>query len=1783
MKNVKRMSLIIFTAVLLFAGALVTMIVGSAEEYCTVRIDYLFQNGDKAYDSYIAVFNMNADVNVTITNPTISGYKPVDEEDQPALTTRIVEPDLTENLTMTIYYVPDEVPYTVKYYLQNVYDDDYTATLTLEDEDYHKKGLTGTFPSDLENKTFRGFTKLYHKPDFIAADGSTEFELYYTRNYYLINFDLNGGHGVEPVYAKYESNYNIPEPARKGYVFEGWVLANENGDFVNEQGTLLSDADALAYAQTHKFTSGIVPDHNVNYKAYWTASAAQYTIVYWIEDPDSENYENVATQTITQYRDETDVKTGDTLDLEDRNEIPDFFTGYNLNPQKVERDSQGNVILDKDLRPTYLTSASLPSYHEGDPIYAIDEYDHPIDFPDMSPGEREELNGKWRYFEVDTEKTLSSMTVSGDGSTRFNVYYKRKPITQRFFFARSKTDANGTIHYQVPGWTRAFSTQGGTLDNHLSDNWGRQTHWQELNGSLPEYADEYKTKLDANTHTYEANGYTYYYYELKTEYYSNMRDNWLSDAFKPYAITNTTLPDYHAGDYARFGAWSAEWGTPYAMEHDNKTVKGFYEKLDDNLLYTEDYLGTDYVDNPLVLNYLSFWTNAKNKDWNYKDAVYNFTYQNYVELLPSEYDANGNWNGTGGYTSVIAVNYEVESGNQVMHSQRKLYGLLPKNITETYDGAMEYKDVNRRDEDVKEKQTATSLTGFALLESEINKVTSAQVVYGADKGADINLKKQNPVCKWYAKDEFDENHHADIKFFYRRRYYTLGFMNNNVKSTDQQTRNIYYQMDINSTGIRGNWVYYEPKYPDEDMRNYYYFDGWYYDEDHTRKVPIIENDTAYADNAHPEGRTHFADNDFKMPADDVTLYAKWNLVKENVRFYNDYEAYSTGKDPISSCEPEYNSLILTNDIPSTNSEDNRPNLLPPVTDATFTGWYYLNEAGEELRYEPENIPVVKSLNLYAKWTSEQSAGYLVEYVEKGTGAPVADPVTGVAYVTTTKSFNAKVGNELNEAHRPQANQKNWWPVVSSHSIVIKANQEGEDYAPNVYRFEYTKKENVWYTVKYLDAATLQPIFTDEEKNTSAPTVTEYYRPKDGYMPDRVQKTLILSASVNTNTDAAKAEELAMNTIVFLYTKKDSQALVRIEHYLQKPDGDPADKNDYEHYRDERITKTINDTLDINADVYQTDIAKSLTDSHYNIRTDFTEVYVNNELFTGQPITVTNAPLVVKVYYERSKYPYKVICVDIDRQDNPQGVLKTTVYSDDDDLQPLGAVVIITPESPITDSEGNKYVPIDPNNQTLTIYHEDFNGTAPPDPKINVKTIYYRKLNSVQINYEIICEGAVEGDLQLSQNREIVKLQTDIKGCTATDYSGVDGRYTFLGWYQTPSATEYNALTTEYKYVPLLPLNDVTYYAIFQMNSAPYTLNYVYQGRKGGNDGSYIGDDAETDEKVFTVTLELKPEDLDENGMPLPKHLVDNAPAVDDLYKDCIWTITNQYVTFDKATRTVTITAVQTPRKCVVKFYYGDHKEVPETVTRVPLNSLVRRDDGSFIEAPETDDAENPFAYWSVVENNKEIARCYNRGFNLRVTGDYTITAMYTTPANVLSISDPRYTRQQYDDANGNKVDKLQVDFLLAYMQSKGLLLNSELAAKQGYNSGIVVEYFDDYLIDKEDVTGATLTEDDKIKVVLPETDTDSVKTFIQSSNNSTANEHRHLLKYIVPNSYYNNKNRVDRAISFTNSSSARHMVFRAYYYVSHTDGDKTVTELTKPVTFYLYDIGNSAPTKTGGD
>lgn len=1777
------------------------MIVVNASEYYTVKIFYQFEDGSEVHDPYIAVIDKDdaEDIDITVHNPVVQGYQPFDslEEDANPAPTTVLIGTLTGDETMTVYYKPELVPYKVRYFLQNIYDDDYTATLVLPESYYEKTGLTGTFPDELNDLSddphFDGFTKLYHKPDFIAADGSTEFELYFTRNYYLINFDLDGGHGVEPVYAKYKSPYNIGEPSKKGYVFEGWVLADEDGNFVDEQGNILTDDQARAAAT--KFTNGTVPDHNVNYKAYWSDSATHYTVVYWIEDADSDEYEDVATQDIYQYSDGSDVMTDDVIKLngDDKKTVRDFFS-YNLNPQKVQKDASGNIVLDKDLRPIYLTNAN------GEPI---DEKGKVLDFPEMSPGEREEFNGKSRYFEINTELTSQNVTVSGDGTTRYNVYYKRKQITQRFFFARKTADGK----YQVPGYTKAFSTGDGTLDEHISNKWkGGRTDWMELSDHIPQIAAKYAAdnKLtvkeyhptqsisggSSSTEISNFTDYTYYYFELTTEYYSNMRDNWLEDAFDPLLITKNKEKGVTGDDYARFGAWSAEWGTPYAKQT-NSTVKGVYEKLDEQLLYSEEYLKkseqNNYGAEPLVLNYLSFWANAKNQNWNKKATYYNFTYQNYVELLPSEYNAQGGWNGTGGYTKVVAVDYDVDSSNQVMHSQRKLYGLLPKNITETYDGGTQYStevgvNYSSRDEAIKKNQTPAALTGFALLtDSEIQKVSGASVVYDKDgdsEGSAVDLAAQNPVCEWGPSEGFDADHHCNVKFFYRRRYYSLAFMNNNtLENSSAHTRNIYYQMDINSTGIRGNWVYFEPEYPDADMRDYYVFKGWSFDEDHTQIIPIKENDPSYNGTIH-EGKTHF-DSDFRMPADDITLFAKWELIKEDVRFYNDYEAYSTGEDPISACQVEYSSMILTKDIPTTNTADNRPDLTPPSEGATFTGWYYVDENGTERRFEPENIPVVNELNLYAKWTSDKAADYKIEYVVRGTDTPVADPSIGVAYVTSTKSFTAKANTELYEAYRPKTGENSWWPITTSHSILIHENEEGKEYEPNTYRFEYYQKGKVWYQVRYLDAATLKPLHEDKVVETSDQYISESFIPTEGYVPDRMQKTLVPAASTKLDADEAKAEELSMNTIVFLYTKNDTSAPVRIEYYVQDVDKtDSTVRTNYSQYRTEKFDRPLNSVLDFENDIYKSQIATQLTDSHYVLNESLT--LVNDTEYTGQEVTVTENGVIIELYYQRGKFPYKVEYIDLDQEvlheEDPDaypdnGVLQTVYHTAEEDRLPMGAVATINYPTTLEVGDETYYVETNPP-QYMTICFEEEEHFA--DPVVNVKKIYYTKEKPfIHIHYEKVCVnafGPVDEDYAylIPGNAETITSETtETTGCTAEVNSDYGEKYTFLGWSRSESVDDIFLNDSYFK--PEVPASTIEYYALFEMNYAPYTINYVYQGRMGGNDDSYVGDDADTDEKVYTVTKELQSNEWDENGVPIAKILVENAPAVDDLYKDCVWTINDDHITFDEKTRTVTVTADQTAKKCAVEFRYQGETL---NVQRVAINSPVMVG-GDFVEAPESD-GENPFAYWSVEENGKETARCYDRKFNLRITGDCTVTACYGTTAKAITISDAVYSREQTTDASGNNVDKLYADFILAYMEENGKLLNPAYAdhTEDDYRTGLIVEYDTSIRLEKEDQPGATLSDEEK--VVYPDGDVLSeadAQTLAQGGTPSGA-KHRYIC-YSIANDAYNNYNRVDRAVSFINSATARHLVLRAYYYVwNKTTG---TFEMTDPVYFYLYDIGNS--------
>lgn len=249
----------------------------SEDEYVTIEIDYTYDFGVKAFDSYIATLVKGAQFSASVTSPSITGYHPVmtynNGEEVDALNVIIdFSAGVNENVKYEVIYKPSLVNYSVKYFFQNINDDLYREDVAEEVTD---KGYTNALPDEKYfNKAYAGFSSLTSDADFISADGSTIYEVFYNRNYYLINFKLDGGYGVEPIYARYEKSFVVNTPIKQGYEFKGWDLLDVNGEGDGNPDKLPSR----------------IPSESRTYKALWDVKKSPYTIVYWKENANNDGY-----------------------------------------------------------------------------------------------------------------------------------------------------------------------------------------------------------------------------------------------------------------------------------------------------------------------------------------------------------------------------------------------------------------------------------------------------------------------------------------------------------------------------------------------------------------------------------------------------------------------------------------------------------------------------------------------------------------------------------------------------------------------------------------------------------------------------------------------------------------------------------------------------------------------------------------------------------------------------------------------------------------------------------------------------------------------------------------------------------------------------------------------------------------------------------------------------------------------------------------------------------------------------------------------------------------------------------------------------------------------------------------------------------------------------------------------------------------------------------------------------------------------------------------------------
>lgn len=194
---------------------------------------------------------------------------------------------------------------------------------------------------------------------------------------------------------------------------------------------------------------------------------------------------------------------------------------------------------------------------------------------------------------------------------------------------------------------------------------------------------------------------------------------------------------------------------------------------------------------------------------------------------------------------------------------------------------------------------------------------------------DSNQKIGNEDC--YAIAGFTYSHgdpgvggyYKNAKFYYTRNSYNLKFINNGKQD---KTVSKKYEQSISSEN-------YTPVRPGS-LPDYYEFDGWY-------------------DNELCEGKA-FDFNGKKMPAQNVTLYAKWTAKKINLT----YNLNNPEGDVVKGTKKVEAGTIANTVLPSATT----------TSDYSFAGWYYADGNGNITKdaYNT-NETITKDTSVIGKW------------------------------------------------------------------------------------------------------------------------------------------------------------------------------------------------------------------------------------------------------------------------------------------------------------------------------------------------------------------------------------------------------------------------------------------------------------------------------------------------------------------------------------------------------------------------------------------------------------------------------------------------------------------------------------------------------------------------------------------------------------------------------------------------------------------------------------------------
>lgn len=605
---------------------------------------------------------------------------------------------------------------------------------------------------------------------------------------------------------------------------------------------------------------------------------------------------------------------------------------------------------------------------------------------------------------------------------------------------------------------------------------------------------------------------------------------------------------YYEITKVQYDSWKTSNGA--SIKHGNDTYAVYEAKQRQQLLLEENLWTFDRSDTVTVAadgsTVLNVYYNRKEFTLTFK---YNYKKNSYksTETVPARWGADIGQN----FLSISknangSLWSRTEDGDepwtsylQIMPSENRTY--YCKNTSSTAQPA-QYWVENQTAGQFSLQYTVNAYHGNTLYisEEDIYDIVGFTFSYGITSGNNRFTRedvRNSTSFKW-----------KDAKFYYTRNSYTLSFYNHTEELTDQQ-KSVKYEANLNEQT-------FNPAYPDGLEPNAYKFEGWYTDQFFHNKITDAS----------------------KMPAADVMLYAHWVPVTHTVEFYLNSDALEAG-----------NKLASHPDVTVTHGQKIAEPDDPKNGEYIFVGWFYM-DGGTEKAISFKDMPINKDLRVYAKWSSNKLVEYTIKYQLKD-GTEIAPPSTGSALAGTTKTFEAKSGDKLNEGYKT-----GYYPQTSSHSITF--NIEGG----NEYAFVYVAKQKVEYTVKYLEKGTGKQLAEPKTVETRDAVVTETFKQVTGYAPDAYQKKLVLAAE--------------NNEIIFWYTKDDVHAPVQVIHWIQSVSG-----NGYTEYQS---STNLNGVIG----------------NHYSESPLTIKGFKYNAADSNTSGTLTAAGLVLNLYYDRIVYPYE---------------------------------------------------------------------------------------------------------------------------------------------------------------------------------------------------------------------------------------------------------------------------------------------------------------------------------------------------------------------------------------------------------------------------------------------------------------------------------------------------------------------------------------------------------------